>query len=117
MPNSGYLTKILDELISCGFIRKYTILGKKTKGALYQLTDYYSLFYYQFLQKKNLDEHYWTIQTDTPVRNTWCGLAFERVCFDHINEIKAGLGISGVLTEVHSWYARADKAAGVKALR
>ncbi|MCR5531057.1 MAG: ATP-binding protein [Lachnospiraceae bacterium] len=114
VPNSGYLTKILDELISCDFIRKYTILGKKTKDALYQLTDFYTIFYFQFLQKKKVDEHYWAIKTDTSVRNTWCGLAFERVCFDHINEIKAGLGISGVLTEVHSWATRADKASDVK---
>lgn len=114
VPNSGYLTKILDELISCDFIRKYTILGKKTKDALYQLTDFYTIFYFQFLQKKKVDEHYWAIKTDTSVRNTWCGLAFERVCFDHIYEIKAGLGISGVLTEVHSWATRADKASDVK---
>lgn len=113
IPNSGYLTKMLNELISCGFIRKYTVLGKKTKDALYQLIDFYTLFYYQFLQKKR-DEHYWAIQTDTSVRNTWCGLAFERVCFDHVNEIKAGLGISGVLTEVHSWATKADKTSGGK---
>ena len=55
IPNSGYLTKMLDELISCGFIRKHTVLGKKTKDALYQLTDFYTLFYYQFLQKKRDD--------------------------------------------------------------
>ena len=36
------------------------------------------------------------------------------MCFDHVNEIKAGLGISGVLTEVHSWSAKADKGAGIK---
>lgn len=113
IPNSGFLTKILDELISCDFIRKYTVLGKKSKDAIYQLTDFYTLFYFQFLQKKT-DEHYWTIQTDTSVRNTWCGLAFERVCFDHVNEIKVGLGISGVLTEVHSWSSKADKKSGVK---
>ena len=113
IPNSGYLTKMLDELISCGFMRKHTVLGKKTKDSLYQLTDFYTLFYYQFLRKKR-DEHYWTIQTDTSVRNTWCGLAFERVCFEHVNEIKFGLGISGVLTEVHSWSAKPDKSSGVK---
>ncbi len=61
-----------------------------------------------------MDEHYWSIQTDTSVRNTWCGLAFERVCFEHINEIKAGLGISGVLTEVHSWSCRRDKTSDTK---
>ena len=47
LSNSGFLTKILDELISCGFIRKYTMFGKKTKDAIYQLTDQYSLFYFQ----------------------------------------------------------------------
>ena len=88
--------------------------GRYQRGyALYQLTDFYTLFYYQFLQKKR-DDHYWTIQTDTSVRNTWCGLAFERVCFEHVNEIKVGLGISGVLTEVHSWSAKPDKNSGVK---
>lgn len=114
IPNSGYLTKILDELISCDFIRKYTVPGKKSKDAVYQLTDFYTLFYYQFLKKKNADEHYWTIQTDTSVRNTWCGLAFERVCLDHVNEIKMGLGISGVLTEVHAWTGHGDKSVGTK---
>lgn len=109
LPNSGYLTKILDELISCGFIRKYTVFGKKTKDALYQLTDFYTLFYFQFLKRKTTDEHFWSLHTDTSVRNTWCGLAFERVCMDHVAEIKAKLGISGVLTEVHSWSCKADK--------
>ena len=110
LPNSGFLTKILDELISCGFIRKYTMFGKKTKDAIYQLTDQYSLFYFQFLQKKSTDEHFWTIQLDTSTRNSWCGNAFERVCLDHVPEIKAKLGISGVLTEAHSWISKPDTA-------
>ena len=58
VPKSGYLTKIIDELISCGFIRKYTIWGKKTKDAVYQLTDFYTLFYFQFLRNKSTDEHF-----------------------------------------------------------
>ena len=108
LPNSGFLTKILDELISCGFIRKYTVFGKKTKDAVFQLTDQYSLFYFHFLQKKATDEHYWTFQLDTSTRNAWCGNAFERVCMDHVSEIKAKLGISGVLTEAHSWISKSD---------
>lgn len=109
LPNSGYLTKIIEELISCGFIRKYTVLGKKTKDALYQLTDFYTLFYFQFLRKNTMDEHFWSLHTDTSVRNTWCGLAFERVCMEHVAEIKNKLGISGVLTEVHSWACKPDQ--------
>ncbi len=114
IPNSGYLTKIIDELISCGFIRKYTIFGKKIKDAVYQLTDFYTLFYFQFLKKRPSDEHFWSLQADTPIRNTWCGLAFERVCLEHVAEIKAKLGISGVLTEVHSWSCKPDKEKGIK---
>lgn len=114
IPNSGYLTNILDELISCGFIRKYTAVGKKNRDALYQLTDFYTLFYFKFLKNGSYDEHFWTLQTDTSVRNTWCGLAFERVCLDHVAEIKAKLGISGVLTEVHSWSCKPDKKKGLK---
>ena len=41
------------------------------------------------------------------------GLAFERVCLYHVNQIKAKLGISGVLTEVNSWYCKADPDRGV----
>ena len=114
IPNSGYLTKITEELISCGFIRKYSTPGKKTKDALYQLTDFYTLFYFQFLKKKPADEHFWTRQIDTPVRNTWCGLAFERVCLEHVTKIKAKLGISGVLTEEYSWSCRQDMKRGSK---
>lgn len=114
ISNSGYLTKITDELISCGFIRKYTLFGKKTKDAIYQLTDFYTLFYFRFLKNKPGDEHFWTLQSDSPRRNAWCGTAFERVCAAHITEIKAKLGITGVLTEVHSWSGKADETTGVK---
>ena len=114
ISNSGYLTKITEELISCGFIRKYTVIGKKSRDAIYQLTDFYTLFFFQFLKNKPNDGHFWSLQIDTPVKNTWCGIAFERVCLDHIAEIKAKLGISGVLTEVHSWSCKPDKEKGIK---
>lgn len=45
IDNSGALTKQLEELESCGFIRKYYAFGMKTKNALYQLIDNYTLFY------------------------------------------------------------------------
>ena len=41
------------------------------------------------------------------------GLAFERVCMFHVNQIKRKLGISGVLTEVNSWYCKADPEQGI----
>lgn len=113
IPNTGDLTTKLEELESCGFIRKYYAFGMKKKNAIYQLMDCFTLFHFKFLQDAPTDEHFWTNQINTPVVNTWMGLAFERVCLYHVNQIKGKLGISGVLTEVNSWYCKADPDRGV----
>lgn len=113
IPNTGDLTTKLEELESCGFIRKYYAFGMKKKNAIYQLMDFFTLFHFKFLRDAPTDEHFWTNQINTPVVNTWMGLAFERVCLYHVNQIKGKLGISGVLTEVNSWYCKADMDRGV----
>lgn len=106
--NSGDLSTKLEELESCGFIRKYHAFGLKTKNAQYQLIDNFTLFYYSFLDEYPTDESFWSNQINTPAVNTWMGLAFERVCLEHIKQIKVKLGISGVYTEVNSWSCRRD---------
>ncbi|MCR5790579.1 MAG: ATP-binding protein [Lachnospiraceae bacterium] len=113
ISNSGDLTMKLDELQSCGFVRKYNAFGMKKKGALYQLVDFFTLFYYEFLDNEPSDDHYFTNQINTPAINTWKGLAFERVCMEHLNQIKMKLGISGVQTEANSWYCRPDPDKGL----
>lgn len=114
LKNSGDLTYKLDELESCGFIRKYNSFGMKKKNALYQLIDNFTLFYFQFMDGEPNDEHFWANQINTPRINTWQGLAFERVCFEHIYQIKQKLGISGVQTDINSWYCKGDKEKGIK---
>jgi len=105
--NSGNMTKALEDLENCGFIRKYSPLGRKERGALYQLIDFYTLFYFKFNHSdKNIDPHYWSLSQGMPLYNIWCGLAFERVCFEHVRQIKIGLGISGILSNVYSWRSR-----------
>ncbi|SHI68084.1 AAA family ATPase [Pseudobutyrivibrio xylanivorans] len=113
LRNSGELTKKLEELESCGFIRKYYAFGMKKKNAVYQLIDNFTLFYYQFMELEPTDEHFWSHQINTPSINTWLGLAFERVCLEHINQIKQKLGISGVKTDINSWYTKEDKELGI----
>lgn len=113
VTNSGALTKKLEELEVCGFIRKYKAVGMKTKGSLYQLIDNFTLFYYKFMTQKNQDPNFWEHQTNTPERNAWCGLAFERVCLEHIPQIKKKLGISGVSTEVKSWSCHSNPDNGI----
>lgn len=112
LPDSGDLTKKLSELESCGFIRCYLPFGRKRKGALYQLVDEFTLFAFRFLRGQITDEHYWSNTVNTPARNAWCGLAFERVCLAHVPQIKAALGISGVATDVNSWACKGDDEIG-----
>ncbi|MBQ9059086.1 MAG: AAA family ATPase [Atopobiaceae bacterium] len=113
LADSGALSKKLDELESCGFVRKYHAYGKAKRGALFQLIDNFTLFYYKFLSNGSPDEHLWEHSIDSAVKNAWCGLAFERVCLEHIPQIKRALGISGVLTEVDAWSCKADPDRGV----
>lgn len=101
--DSGKLTIILNNLIKCDFIRKYLPYGKKERGAIYQLTDPYSLYYLKFIAgQSGQDEHYWSnIKENT--RNAWAGYAFEQVCLHHISQIRAKLSIKGVLTNICTW--------------
>ena len=113
LADSGSLTKRLANLESCGFIRKYLPFGRSAKGALYQLTDHFTLFALRFLRGRVTDESYWSNTTNTPARNAWCGIAFERVCLAHVPQIKAALGVSGVASNVSSWTCRADPDKGI----
>lgn len=101
--DSGKLTTVLNNLINCDFIRKYWSYGKKERGAIYQLTDPYSLYYLKFIAgQSGQDEHYWSnIKEST--RNAWAGYAFEQVCLHHINQIRSKLSIKGVLTNICTW--------------
>ena len=113
MTNNGLLTRVLEDLEACGFIRKYNYHGIKRNTVIFQLIDNYTLFYYKFLHNRpGLDEHFWSINTNTTMRNAWEGLAFERVCFAHINQIKQALGIAGVSTQLYSWRVLGDSVYG-----
>lgn len=116
LENNGHLTTILQDLIECGFIRKYCHTDKKTRDALYQLVDCYTLFYYQFVRNSpGYDDEYWTKIQQTPLYHTWCGLAFERVCLLHARQIKVALGISGIIANIHSWHvAKTEEHPGVQ---
>ncbi len=113
IASSGDLTRKLNELENCGFIRKYIPFGYKQKNCLYQLMDNYTLFYFKFLKNKVYDENFWQNQSNSPTVKAWSGVAFERVCLEHITQIKKALGISGVYTEVNSWQCQPDKDNGI----
>ena len=107
LTDGGTFSAILEELEECGFIRRFASADTTETNALYQLIDNYTLFYYHCIKKNAFsDEHYWTNTITSISHNTWKGLAFERVCLQHIPQIKIALGISGVQTNACSWFAR-----------
>ena len=104
LPDAGSTTRILQELEASGFIRKYPPFGKKERDALYQLTDFYSLFYHKYIRKgSTLDASSWTAGLDSPALRAWSGYAFEQVCLMHLGSIKQALGVAGVQTAASSW--------------
>jgi hypothetical protein len=113
-PANGTLTKILNNLVSSGFVRASGYYNRKKKDALYQLADYYSAFYFRYIREQyGRDEHFWSNSVDSPSRRAWAGLTFEQLCKDHIPQIKHSLCVSGVLTEESIWYTRGDAESGI----
>ena len=107
LPESGTTTKILDELEKSGFIRKYSTFQKRKRDSLYQLIDFYTLFYLKFIEKANpLDENSWINAIDNPKQRAWSGYAFEQICWYHVQQVKQALGISGVLTNTSNWRSK-----------
>ena len=110
LSDGGTFSSILDELEESGFIRRFASADTAESNAMYQLMDNYTLFYYLCVKKNAFtDEHYWLNTFTSTAHNTWKGLAFERVCLQHVPQIKSALGISGVQTNVCSWFARGTK--------
>jgi len=104
LKEGGMLTEVLENLIKCDFVRKYTAIGKTERDALYQLTDLFSLFHIRYVEAHNgQDEHLWSKLVGKGQVNAWSGYAFEQVCFHHLPQIKTALGISGIIANVHSW--------------
>ena len=102
--DGGGLTKILDELETCGFIMKIIPLGKKSKDTLYRLIDEFSLFYLHFIEgSRASSKDVWMQKSTTQPFITWQRYSFENICIRHYEAIKTALGISGIYVEVSAF--------------
>lgn len=108
--SSGHLSERLEDLINCDFIRLYNVKNKKisSTGGLFQLTDFYSIYYHEFGRINTTDTAYWTKLIKSHKQSTWWGLAYERLCMAHIPQILSALGVESVHTEYYSWRSKKD---------
>ena len=100
------LTKVLCELEQCGFIRQYKNITTAKNGGFYQVTDPFVLFSLYF---RNGKIKTWQSFIKSPDYFAWRGNAFETVCLEHIPQIKAALGISGIESSEYSWRSKKKK--------
>lgn len=119
IADNGKFSTLLEELDSCGFIRCYEPFSanlnrkgsdeRQSPDTLYQLVDPFTLFYFQVMRKASAhDASYWTNNQNSTSYNTWCGLSFEMLCLNHIEQIKQALGIAGVAANIFSWFGKGD---------
>ena len=60
--------------------------------------DNFTLFYFKFMHGRNVSVDEWAHVSQSQVGRIWCGLAFERVCLQHIEQIKNAIVIADVRT-------------------
>jgi AAA+ ATPase superfamily predicted ATPase len=110
IANGGNLTKALEELEQCGILRRYYGFDRKRKESLFQLVDFFSNFHFRFLvDMREGAEGYWLACSNKPGHGSWSGYAFEQVCLAHLSQIKARLGIAGVIAPAYSWRSRGEE--------
>ena len=66
LSENGALSKILKDLELSGFIRASRFYKKQSKDLIYRLTDYYTSFYFKYLNKRGSDAHQWMNYLDSP---------------------------------------------------
>ena len=102
--NGSVLTNILRNLERCDFVIRYSQFGNKTNDAIYRLMDFYTLFYFRFVDSINSqDEMWWSHNYQSHAVEAWQGLSFELIALTHLPQIKKKLGISGISTAASSW--------------
>ena len=110
IENGGNLSKQLDDLEHCGFIQYLNTASNKKYCGIYKLIDNFTLFYLKYMRENSInDEAFWSNNYNSSIRLSWVGLAFERVCFQHIRQIKEALQIGGVLSNVYALNIRDER--------
>jgi uncharacterized protein len=107
ISNNDRLGEMLEELEECDIIYSYLPLGKKN-GTIYKLIDSLSLFHFQFLAGPDRPKS-WISMMDSPEYLSWCGISYERVVLQHIEQVKRKLGINGMISYQYCWFSNNRK--------
>lgn len=108
-------SKVINSLIVSGYIVKYKPLQDNEKKLYFKLIDPFCLFYLSFVKNQtSLDKSLFSANASSQKITSWRGIAFENVCYNHIPQLKAVLGISGVVTNHYSLVYQSDSEKGAQ---
>ena len=115
ITDGGTLTSCLNALVVSDFVMKYVPFGMSKKQEHYRLVDPFCIFFLRFVQdRQEMSDSFWEQNVKSQPVVSWRGIAFENLCFRHIRQIKAALGISGVASRQSAWSKRRDDTAGTQ---
>jgi uncharacterized protein len=104
LSSGGTITELLDELIESGFVTGWLPYDKKSKDVIYKLADEYTHFYLKFMENsRSHGSGTWEKFSAGQSWRSWSGIAFERICLKHIQQLKKAIGIAAVYTEESAW--------------
>lgn len=110
LPLGGGLTNTLASLTESDFIQKYNPYGESGKTERYKLIDNFCLFWLKYVENNGKDGSFMTDNITSDIMRSWRGVAFEQVCWQHIDQIRRTLEIGGVKTSVSAWCVRGGDA-------
>ena len=108
LPYGGGLSDTLSALAESDFILRYTPYGEKGTVERYKLIDNFCLFWIKYVESRKEDGSFMTDSMTSEIMKSWRGVAFEEVCWQHIQQIKRALGIEGVKTNISAWSVKGD---------
>ncbi len=108
IPIGGGLSCTLAALVESDFIMRYTPYRKPKTTVCYKLIDNFCLFWLKYVKPNVHNANFINDNCTSDIMRAWHGIAFEEVCWQHIEQIKQALGISGVQTSLSAWSVRGD---------
>lgn len=108
LPLGGGLSTTLAALAESDFITGYSPYGMPKSTVCYKLMDNFCLFWLKYVEPNSKDAGFLTDNMASDILKAWHGVAFEEVCWQHIQPIKRALGIDGVRASLSAWAMRGD---------
>lgn len=109
IKDGGNITGIINDLVVCDFVMEIKDFRDKKPYITYRLIDEFSIFYLSFIEGSgSVSANHWHNMAKHKSYQTWCGYAFENICFRHQNEILKAMKLEAIQTSISSFRHSGD---------